>query len=166
MREILLSWWWVPFAIPIYAIRLSYRLPGIENDTQDCAVVHSVQRKQPLLSGIENDSYPLLYTIFHNRVSKTIPNSWKYQIFGILLWYNTIQSMTSEEFFKKENPVRWLFERFPELNAGQIAKDMGINETLFRNYINGSKRPSADRIVNIENFIQKLGRELSETRLL
>ena len=62
--------------------------------------------------------------------------------------------MTSEEFFKKENPVRWLFEQFPELNAGQVAKAMGINETLFRNYINGSKRPSAERIVNIENFIQ------------
>ena len=74
--------------------------------------------------------------------------------------------MTSEEFFKKENPIRWLFERFPELNAGQVAKAIGINETLFRNYINGSKRPSADRIVNIENFIQKLGKELSETNLL
>lgn len=74
--------------------------------------------------------------------------------------------MTNEEFFKKENPVGWLFERFPELNAGQIARAMGINETLFRNYINGAKRPSADRIVDIENFLQKLGKELTETRLL
>ena len=74
--------------------------------------------------------------------------------------------MASEEFFKKENPVGWLFEKFPELNAGQVAKAMGINEALFRNYINGTKRPSAERIVNIESFIQKLGKELSETRLL
>lgn len=74
--------------------------------------------------------------------------------------------MTDEEFFKKENPIKWVFEQYPELNAGQIAKAMGINETLFRNYINGSKRPSASRVMDIENFLQKLGKELSETRLL
>ena len=50
--------------------------------------------------------------------------------------------------------------------VGQIAKAMGINESLFRNYINGSKRPSASRVMDIENFLQKLGKELSETRLL
>jgi hypothetical protein len=74
--------------------------------------------------------------------------------------------MMGDDFFKKENPVRWLFEQFPELNAGQIAKAMGINETLFRNYINGAKRPSAERVLEIEKFLQKLGKELSETRLL
>ena len=78
----------------------------------------------------------------------------------------TLRIMTGEEFFKKENPIGWLFERFPELNAGQVAKAMGINETLFRNYVNGSKRPSASRIMDIENFLQKLGKELSETHLL
>ena len=74
--------------------------------------------------------------------------------------------MTGDEFFKKENPIGWLFEQYPELNAGQVAKAMGINETLFRNYINGSKRPSAERVLDIEKFIQKLGEELSKTRLL
>ncbi len=74
--------------------------------------------------------------------------------------------MMGDDFFKQENPVRWLFEQFPELNAGQIAKAMGINETLFRNYINGAKRPSAERVLEIEKFLQKLGKELSETRLL
>ena len=74
--------------------------------------------------------------------------------------------MTEEEFFKKENPIGWLFKRFPELNAGQVAKAMGINETLFRNYVNGTKRPSASRVMDIENFLQKLGKELSEIHLL
>lgn len=74
--------------------------------------------------------------------------------------------MMGDEFFKKENPIRWLFEQFPELNAGQVAKAMGINETLFRNYINGSKNPSAERVLEVEKFLQKLGKELSETRLL
>ena len=75
-------------------------------------------------------------------------------------------TMTGDEFFKKENPIGWLFEQYPELNAGQVAKAMGINETLFRNYINGSKRPSANRVMDIENYLHKLGKELSETKLL
>lgn len=74
--------------------------------------------------------------------------------------------MSEQEFFKKENPIRWLFEQYPELNAGQVAKAMGINESLFRNYINGAKRPSASRLMDIENFLHKLGKELSDTRLL
>ncbi|MBQ7856732.1 MAG: hypothetical protein IJ348_06435 [Alistipes sp.] len=74
--------------------------------------------------------------------------------------------MTSEELLKKENPIGWAFQRFPELNAGQVAKAMGINETLMRNYINGAKRPSASRIVDVENYLQKLGAELSDIRLL
>ena len=74
--------------------------------------------------------------------------------------------MTGDEFFKKENPIGWLFERFPELNASQVAKAMGINETLFRNYANGTKRPSASRVMDIENYLHKLGKELGETRLL
>ena len=74
--------------------------------------------------------------------------------------------MTSEELLKKENPIGWVFARFPELNAGQVAKAMGINETLLRNYINGSKRPSTGRIVEVESYLQKLGEELASTRLL
>ena len=80
--------------------------------------------------------------------------------------YQRSRTMAGEDFFKKENPIRWLFEQFPELNAGQVAKAMGINETLFRNYINGSKRPSANRIMDIENYLHKLGKELTETHLL
>ncbi len=101
------------------------------------------------VSGIENDTYKF-------------ENSYFLNIFVI----STFAYMTNDEFFKKENPIGWLFQRFPELNAGQIAKAMGINETLFRNYINGSKQPSASRVMDVENFLQKLGKELSETKLL
>ena len=103
----------------------------------------------PYVQGIENDTFLFVMWDFFYTFVKQIS-----------------RIMTEEEFFKKENPVGWLFEKFPELNAGQVAKAMGINETLFRNYINGTKRPSASRIMDIENFLQKLGKELSDTRLL
>ncbi len=68
------------------------------------------------------------------------------------------------KFLPNENPIGELFERFPELNATQIAKGVGINDSLMRQYMNGSKRPSFERIVEIENYLHKLGEELVKLR--
>ena len=65
-----------------------------------------------------------------------------------------------------ENLVGEFFARFPELNVRQIAKAMGINETLLQQYVNGKKRPSFERVVEIEDFIRKLGRELSQAQII
>ena len=65
-----------------------------------------------------------------------------------------------------ENLVGELFARFPELNVRQIARAMGINETLMQQYVNGKKRPSFERVLEIENFLQQLGRELSQTHII
>lgn len=74
--------------------------------------------------------------------------------------------MNSDELLKQENPIGWVFKRFPELNAKQVAQSMGINETLLRNYINGAKKPSASRIIDVEHFLHELGKELSQIRML
>ncbi len=74
--------------------------------------------------------------------------------------------MNSDELLKQENPIGWAFKQFPELNAKQVALSMGINETLLRNYINGAKRPSASRVIDVENYLNNLGKELSQIRLL
>ncbi len=65
-----------------------------------------------------------------------------------------------------ENLVGELFARFPELNVKQIARSMGINETLMQQYVNGKKHPSFERVVEIENFLQQLGRELSQIHII
>ena len=65
----------------------------------------------------------------------------------------------------EENPVGALFSRFPELNGRQVARAMNINETLFQNYINGRKRPSFERLRDIENYIHTLGEALTKVRL-
>ncbi len=59
-----------------------------------------------------------------------------------------------------ENPIGAIFARFPELNVRQVARSMGINESLMQNYVNGVKRPSFERAMAIENFLHKLGEEL------
>ncbi len=64
-----------------------------------------------------------------------------------------------------ENPIGELFARFPELNIRQIAHSMGMNATLMQQYVNGAKRPSFERAMEIENFLHKLGEELSNVHI-
>lgn len=65
-----------------------------------------------------------------------------------------------------ENLVGELFARFPELNVRQIARAMGINETLMQQYVNGKKRPSFERALEIEDYLHQLGRELSQINVI
>lgn len=64
-----------------------------------------------------------------------------------------------------ENPVGDLFNEFPELNVRQVARAMGINESLMRQYVNGAKRPTAERRIEIESFLHKLAERLSKIKL-
>lgn len=64
-----------------------------------------------------------------------------------------------------ENPVGDLFNEFPELNVRQVARAMGINESLMQQYVNGAKRPTAERRIEIESFLHKLAERLSKIKL-
>jgi hypothetical protein len=65
----------------------------------------------------------------------------------------------------EENPIGMIFTRFPELNVRQVARSMGINEALMQHYVNGVKRPSFDRAMEIERFLHKLGEELMKIEI-
>ncbi len=65
-----------------------------------------------------------------------------------------------------ENLVGEFFARFPELNVRQIAQGMGMNETLLQQYVNGKKRPSFERLLEIEDYVHKLGTELSQANII
>lgn len=64
-----------------------------------------------------------------------------------------------------ENLIGELFARFPELNVRQVARSMGINETLMQQYVNGKKHPSFERAMEIENYLHHLGEELTKVRI-
>lgn len=64
-----------------------------------------------------------------------------------------------------DNPVGDLFNRFPMLNVTQVAKAMGINSSLMQQYVNGRKRPSFERAVEVEAYIRSLAAELAKIRL-
>lgn len=65
-----------------------------------------------------------------------------------------------------ENVVGEFFARFPELNVRQVARAMGINETLMQQYVNGKKRPSYERVVEIEDFLRQFGKALSQAYII
>ena len=86
--------------------------------------------------------------------------------FGIH-WPEIDEDLSYEGFFdddrqsKSENAIGRIFAEYPELNARQVARMAGLNTTLFQQYIDGHKKPSAERLKQIESVIHRLGAELS-----
>lgn len=57
------------------------------------------------------------------------------------------------------------FDKYP-LNISAIAKRIGINPSLMRQYVSGNRTPSKKRTEEIQNAIQSLGKELSSVSLI
>ena len=70
----------------------------------------------------------------------------------------------SFESFEYDDAEPTAMQRFflthKEINLAEFARSIGMNATLLRNYINGFKKPSADREKDILDHIHKLGQEL------
>ena len=58
---------------------------------------------------------------------------------------------------ERENPIGTLFERFPQLNVAAIARELGINRSLMQQYVTGKKKPSFERMQDIERHQHDLG---------
>lgn len=63
-------------------------------------------------------------------------------------------------FKKKKNKLYELFINHPELNASAIAHRLGLSQSLFAQYISGTKKPSKAREHLIIFEINKIGIEL------
>ena len=86
--------------------------------------------------------------------------------FGIH-WPDIDEDLSYDGFFdderqaKAENAIGRIFAEYPELNARQVARMAGLNTSLFQQYIDGHKKPSAERLKQIEAVLHRLGSELS-----
>ncbi|MDO4173088.1 MAG: DUF2442 domain-containing protein [Prevotellaceae bacterium] len=58
------------------------------------------------------------------------------------------------------SPLQHFFLTHKEINVAEFARSLGMNATLLRNYINGFKKPSAERENAILEHIHKLGKEM------
>lgn len=57
------------------------------------------------------------------------------------------------------------FDKFP-MNATLVAKQIGINASLMRQYIAGQKQPSKKRVEQIQEGIRSIGKQLSDISLV
>lgn len=80
--------------------------------------------------------------------------------FGIR-WEELDEGLSFEGFFleKKSNPLYDLFIAHPELNAA-IVRRLGMSQSLFAQYVSGTKKPSKKRLEEIVETIRAIGREL------
>ena len=70
----------------------------------------------------------------------------------------SFESFTYED--AEPTPMQRFFLTHKEINVAEFARSIGMNATLLRNYINGFKKPSAEREQAILNHIHELGKEL------
>lgn len=78
-------------------------------------------------------------------------------------WQDIDEDLSFEGFFqaKTSNPLYDLFITHPELNASSIARRLGLSQSLFAEYVSGSKKPSKERMDAIFEAVRSVGRELA-----
>ena len=81
--------------------------------------------------------------------------------FGIN-WPDIDEDLSFEGFFQSKNRTELyrLFIAHPELNASAIARRIGISQSLFAQYISGTKKPSKERLAQIYATLHAIGQEL------
>ena len=77
-------------------------------------------------------------------------------------WRELDEDLSFEGFFreKKSNPLYDLFIAHPELNASAVARRLGLSQSLFAQYVSGTKKPSKQRFDEIIETIREIGCEL------
>lgn len=87
--------------------------------------------------------------------------NYKADEFGIN-WPDINEDLSFEGFFQTKNhtDLYRLFMAHPELNASAIARRMGISQSLFAQYISGTKKPSKERLAQIYATLHAIGQEL------
>lgn len=78
-------------------------------------------------------------------------------------WRKIDEDLSFEGFFEEKNhsPLYRLFIMHPELNASAIARRLRMSQSLFAQYVSGTKKPSAERERIILNEIRTVGKELA-----
>lgn len=96
-----------------------------------------------------------------NRATPEQRSNYKVTPYGIY-WSELDENLSFEVFFsEKQNNVLYdLFIAHPELNASAIARRLGMSQSLFAQYISGTKKPSQERVNLILETIKNIGREL------
>ena len=103
--------------------------------------------------------------LWYPRLKEASPEEREKYSFGFDgIHWRTLDEDISFESFEYEDSLPSAMQRFflthKEINVAEFARSIGMNATLLRNYINGFKKPSAEREKAILAHIHSLGKEL------
>ncbi len=103
--------------------------------------------------------------LWYPRLNNASPEERAKYTFGFdgIHWRNLDEDISFESFVYDDaqpSPMQKFFLTHKEINVAEFARSIGMNATLLRNYINGFKKPSAERERVILAHIHKLGQEL------
>ena len=103
--------------------------------------------------------------LWYPRLKEASPEEREKYSFGFdgIHWRNLDEDISFESFeYEDAQPsaMQRFFLTHKEINVAEFARSLGINATLLRNYINGFKKPSAEREKAILDHIHKLGKEM------
>ena len=80
--------------------------------------------------------------------------------FGGLRWDEIDEDLSYDGIFEPQAHPLHGSAKFKSLNMSEVARRLGIQQSLMAAYMNGSKKPSAEREKLIREEIRKIGREL------
>ncbi|WP_251624061.1 DUF2442 domain-containing protein [Odoribacter lunatus] len=85
-------------------------------------------------------------------------------------WSELDEDLSYEGFFhskevNSKSELYTFFKSYPEINVSKLARRMGISQSLMASYICGVKKPSAERLKEIETAVRSLGQELASVSL-
>ena len=103
--------------------------------------------------------------LWYPRLKEASPEERERFTFGFdgIHWRNLDEDISFESFeYEDAQPsaMQRFFLTHKEINVAEFARSIGMNATLLRNYINGFKKPSAEREKAILEHIHSLGQEL------
>lgn len=73
-----------------------------------------------------------------------------------------ISSFFEEKEAQLDNPIMLAFQKLPQINISEFARQLGINKSLMAKYIYGIKTPSESRKKEIEKELHRIGQQLME----
>lgn len=119
--------------------------------------------------GLTDDGRTLWQSLLYYRRLReaTDEEREQYHIGHFGIHWEKLDEDISFESFEYDDPepvgISKFFLSHPEINASAIARRLGIQQSLFAAYINGTKKPSKEREQLILNEIRALGEELMNT---
>ncbi|MCU0352064.1 MAG: XRE family transcriptional regulator [Flavobacterium sp.] len=80
--------------------------------------------------------------------------------------YDETPTTISKEQIELEIDLKQFFQYYRVINAKYLAERIGMNQTLFSQYVKGHKKPSSKQTSRIIRGLHEIGRELSTLQFL